>query len=292
MDPGAPLPRGLPPSGGMFHIWNKNRTLQKRAWKEKAARRRLSLRQFPNQIANCANPQGRPMGRITLGAFQGAASGPPARVRILLKNNALHLSPLTTIKCHGIPSIKPTLGEYKHRYPQGRTCGDRKFRAGLPRRLALRVLVGQHVNKIDRKGRVSVPKQFRDGLQAQGGSFVGVYVYPSFKEATIEACGEVFMERVAGSLDRHSMFSEDQDELAAVLLESAHQLPFDPEGRIVLPQVLIEHASLDGEALFAGRGDRFQIWQPAAYRDSRAQIFERLKTRKPTLQLDRPAGGA
>jgi MraZ protein len=154
------------------------------------------------------------------------------------------------------------------------------------------LLVGRHLNKIDRKGRVSVPKVFRDALQAQGAEGGnGVYVYPLFKAPGLEACGEEFMQRIAMSLDELDMFSNEQDELASVLLESAHMLAFDPEGRIVLPAELTDHAGIDGEALFVGRGHRFQIWNPETYRADRAEAIARARQRGATLSLrPRPAG--
>jgi MraZ protein len=121
----------------------------------------------------------------------------------------------------------------------------------------------------------------------------GVYVYPLFKAQGLEACGEEFMQRIAQSLDDLDMFSAEQDELASVLLESAHSLPFDPEGRIVLPGELVEHAGIDGEALFVGRGVRFQIWNPDTYQADRADAFARARARGATLALrpDRRTAG-
>ena len=136
------------------------------------------------------------------------------------------------------------------------------------------LLVGRYINKIDRKGRVSVPKPFRDALQPSNGGFVGVYAYPLFKDAAVEACDEEYMTRVAESVDD---------------LESAHQLPFDPEGRVVLPAELIACAGIDGEVLFVGRGRRFQIWNPETYQESRRDVVERIKSGGPTLKL-RPQG--
>jgi MraZ protein len=150
------------------------------------------------------------------------------------------------------------------------------------------LLVGQHTNRIDRKGRVSVPKQFRDFYQGKGG-FSGIYVYPSPKLAAIEACDESFMERVADSLDDLALYSDEQNDLAVVALESAHALPFDPEGRIVLPPQLVAHAGLDGEATFVGRGNTFQIWNPDAYQARHAEAFERVRERGATLTLRRAA---
>jgi transcriptional regulator MraZ len=157
---------------------------------------------------------------------------------------------------------------------------------GLSEGAVMPLLVGQHTNRIDRKGRVSVPKQFRDVYQGKGG-FPGIYVYPSPKLASIEGCDEQYMDRLAASLDDLALFSDEQNDLAAVILGSAHALPFDPEGRVVLPPDLVAHAGLDGEATFVGRGSTFQIWNPEAFKVRHAEAFERLRQRGATLPLRR-----
>ena len=145
------------------------------------------------------------------------------------------------------------------------------------------LFVGRHINKIDSKGRVSVPKPFRAALQGQGSQTL--YVYRLFKYAAIEACGEEFMARLSASLDEMDMFSDEQDDLAAIVLENAHPLSFDPEGRIVLPKELVDHASISERIAFVGRGARFQIWEPGAYQTNRAMAFERARVRGATLKL-------
>lgn len=149
------------------------------------------------------------------------------------------------------------------------------------------LLVGQHTNRIDRKGRVSVPKQFRDYYAAKGG-YAGIYVYPSPRLQAVEGCDEAYMERVAASLDDMALFSDEQSDLASVILGSAHALPFDPEGRIVLPADLIEYAGLDAEATFVGRGNTFQVWNPAAYAARHAEAAGRVREKGVTLALRRP----
>lgn len=147
------------------------------------------------------------------------------------------------------------------------------------------MFVGRHINKIDSKGRVSVPKAFRAALQAQGSQTL--YAYPLFKHAAIEACGEDFMTRLSASLDDLDMFSDEQDDLAAIVLENAHPLNFDPEGRIMLPRELAEHAGIGAQVAFVGRGARFQIWEPKAYQSNRETAFERARARGATLRLRR-----
>ncbi len=145
------------------------------------------------------------------------------------------------------------------------------------------LLVGRYVNKIDKKGRVSVPKPFRDAFAEQ--SFAGLYAYPLFKSPAIEACGEDFMVRLSESLEDLDMFSDEQDDLASVILENAHPLTFDPEGRVVLPQELLDHTGITTQALFVGRGSRMQIWEPDTYTKHAKQSFDRARSRGATLRL-------
>ena len=147
------------------------------------------------------------------------------------------------------------------------------------------LFVGRHINKIDKKGRVSVPKTFRSAFTSQ--SFSGLFVYPLFKVNAFEACDEAFMKRISDSLEDLPMFSDEQDDLS-VILESTHRLPFDPEGRVAMPKEVLRTACISTQVLFVGRGRRFQIWEPKAYEENRSQAFDRARGRGATLQLRQP----
>tara|TARA_R110002124_G_scaffold61962_1_gene169428 strand:+ start:31952 stop:32509 length:558 start_codon:yes stop_codon:yes gene_type:complete len=166
---------------------------------------------------------------------------------------------------------------------------------GSPKGVAVALLVGRHVNRIDRKGRVSVPKPFRAALsrgQSDADAFSGLYAFPSFKYPALEACDEAFMMRLAEGLEDLDVFSDDQDDLAAVILENARELPMDPEGRIVLTDDLRDYANIKGEVLFVGRGTRMMMWEPAAYEAQRGGAFERAKSRGMTLKLPKRPGAS
>jgi MraZ protein len=160
-------------------------------------------------------------------------------------------------------------------------------------------LIGRHINRIDKKGRVSVPKAFRDALskplsveQDVSALFSGIYLYRSFKHPAIEGCDEIFIRRIIDRLDKFDLFSDEQDDLAVTLLENSFEIAYDTEGRIMLPAELIGHAGLSDEALFVGRGTRFQIWQPEAYKDYNDRAFERVKNQGVTLRLKTLPDGA
>ena len=120
------------------------------------------------------------------------------------------------------------------------------------------LFLSRYDNKIDRKGRVSVPASYRNALASQ--SFSGIVAYPSPVSEAIECCGMDRMERLAAGIETFNPFSDEFGAFATAILSRAHQLSFDGEGRVMLPEPLLAHAGLDGLATFAGRGPVFQIW--------------------------------
>ena len=119
------------------------------------------------------------------------------------------------------------------------------------------------INKMDAKCRVSVPFTFRNSLQKQ--TFKGVIAFPSYQNNSIDACGIDRMESISDSLDRNHNYSKEEFDLISLYFGEAEQLPFDKEGRIILPKSLIKHASIEREVLFVGLGPTFQMWNPDDY---------------------------
>jgi MraZ protein len=143
------------------------------------------------------------------------------------------------------------------------------------------------VNKVDRKGRVSVPATFRAAVADQ--SFPGIIVFPSFKYAALDASGIKRMEEMSSRMDTLEEFSEDHENLG-MLFASSHSLPFDPEGRIILPETLAEHAHITESAAFVGLGKSFQIWEPTHFAEHQAMLRER--ARRQGTRLPPPGGPA
>ena len=152
------------------------------------------------------------------------------------------------------------------------------------------LLIGRYVNKIDKKGRVSVPKAFRDNFVHE--NFNGLYIYPSIRFEAIEACGESYFLRLTQHLnDSLEKFSPEQDDLLIAILDNAHALPFDPEGRVVIPIELLEMAGVSGEARFVGRADYFQIWDPKSHEEHRYRGLRQARERAVTLPPRRGSSG-
>ncbi|MDB5407478.1 MAG: putative Protein MraZ [Rhodospirillales bacterium] len=145
------------------------------------------------------------------------------------------------------------------------------------------------VNKVDRKGRVSVPASFRGALAEQ--SFNGIVAFRSFKSAAIEGSGIDRLDEMSNRLAELPEFSEDYDSLSWIFADS-QQIPFDSEGRIILPPFMVEHAGITENAAFVGLGRTFQIWEPTAYARHQDEMRERAKRQGITLPGRRPAAAA
>lgn len=145
-------------------------------------------------------------------------------------------------------------------------------------------------NKIDRKGRVSVPAPYRAILASE--PFGGIYAFPSLAQPAVEACGAARMEMLAASVNELPPFSPERVAMGTAIFERSHQLPFDPEGRILLPPALIEAAGLSELATFVGAGDHFYVWQPEAYEAHLAEAVNEAKAFAPTFQWRQPGGAA
>lgn len=147
------------------------------------------------------------------------------------------------------------------------------------------LFLSTYVNKVDRKGRVSVPASFRAALAGQ--SFAGIIAFRSFKTAAIEGSGIDRIEEMSARLDALEQFSEDYESLASIFAD-AQQLPFDGEGRVVLPEELVAHAEITDSAAFVGLGRTFQIWEPEAHKRHQSEMRERAKRQGTTLPAARP----
>jgi len=127
----------------------------------------------------------------------------------------------------------------------------------------LALFLSTYVNKVDRKGRVSLPAPFRAALGAEAEQ--GIVLFRSSTHLCLEGFSYGLVQDVSARLDQFDLFSADQDDLATTIFGEAVQVPIDGDGRIILPADLISHVAIADQAAFVGMGRKFQIWNPSAY---------------------------
>ncbi len=143
------------------------------------------------------------------------------------------------------------------------------------------LFLSTYVNKVDRKGRVSVPATFRSTLATHREPNL-VVLFPSFKVPALDGTGSDYVEEMKDRLETLDQFSDEHENLSW-LFADAHPLTMDGEGRIVLPEPLKEHASITTDVAFVGLGAMFQMWEPDRYAEHRSVVRERSRRQGATL---------
>ena len=143
------------------------------------------------------------------------------------------------------------------------------------------LFLSSYENRIDAKGRISVPASYRASLNLD--KFAGVVLYRSFTNKCIEGLSMSRMEQLAVATDKMGVFDNTLDDLSAWVFADARPLQFDVTGRIVIPNDLLKHAGIRDVALFVGRGNSFQIWNPSEFYKVQEKSLENLRASRPNL---------
>ena len=122
--------------------------------------------------------------------------------------------------------------------------------------------VGKFLNKIDKKGRVSVPAMWRPKLLGEG--FSGIVAQLTNGYNSVDGYSKNYLERYQDWLDKQDPLMEG-NEYEATLIFGSSMLPFDREGRVLLPELIRKKAQLENDALFVGMGRKFRIWEPSSF---------------------------
>lgn len=146
----------------------------------------------------------------------------------------------------------------------------------------MQLFLSSFQNKIDKKGRVSVPASFRAVLAKQ--EFQGIVVFRSLTLLAIEGLGMDRMEKLSQDFDTLDPFSQDYEDWTASVFADAHQLSFDSEGRVQLPEAFCTYAKISETVAFIGRGKSFQLWNPEIFCTYQQAARERLKHKEHMLR--------
>lgn len=142
-------------------------------------------------------------------------------------------------------------------------------------------------NKVDAKGRVSLPSDYRAIVKELSTEIV---CYRSLSAPCIEGCLEDSLDKLATEIENSTdFFSETQDNLTNLIFGDAKRFPFDSTGRIILTEKLLQHAGITDSAVFVGKGRKFQIWNPENWAKEEARIRAEVLKNRPVLKQNREA---
>jgi len=137
---------------------------------------------------------------------------------------------------------------------------------------------GESLNKVDGKGRVSIPVKFRRVLQnsdkdyTPGGAPRLYIAYGDPKKSYLECLSGDAYDEIDAMIQAEQRGTPLRKALEYLYYSKCDETTVDDTGRLVLPPAARDKIALDGEALFQGKGDQFHILNPDAARDAEADI--------------------
>ena len=151
------------------------------------------------------------------------------------------------------------------------------------------MFLSSYENKLDKKGRVSVPAAFRSHLSSLG--YNGFVTYPSFNHEALEACSEDRVEKLSNTIDSLNPFEEKRDYFATSVLSESVSLQFDSEGRVLITEKLLDHAKIKNSIFFVGLGKTFQIWEPKSFEKFKIVARKKAYQNRSNLKWDNKQTG-
>ena len=127
------------------------------------------------------------------------------------------------------------------------------------------MFLSTYENKLDKKGRVSVPASFRSYLSNTG--YNGI-------------------EKISNAIDTLNPFEDKKDYFATSILSESINLQFDSEGRILITEKLLRHAKIKNSMLFVGQGKTFQIWEPTSFEKFRVTARKKSNINRANLKWE------
>jgi MraZ protein len=142
------------------------------------------------------------------------------------------------------------------------------------------MFIGEHTFKVDGKGRVSIPADFRreleegDPLASQTGRPRMVIVYGHDAQKQLQVYTYNDYRALAAEIAQMPRGSQRRKIMQSLILNKARPTEVDSDGRLVLPQVLRDKIGLDGTAYFGGMGETFEIWKPETFEVPTASVTD------------------
>ena len=144
------------------------------------------------------------------------------------------------------------------------------------------MFLGQFQHNLDEKGRLMIPARYRELLAA------GAFITQGFDKCLM-VMTDVYFAQVYDRINSMNLADPTARLLRRLILSNAYPVEVDRVGRILVPANLREVIAVEGEAIVAGQGDYFEVWNPADWNLQMDQLqdIETNNQRFATLDLSR-----
>jgi transcriptional regulator MraZ len=144
------------------------------------------------------------------------------------------------------------------------------------------MFLGQYQHNLDEKGRLMIPARYRELLAA------GAFITQGFDKCLM-VMTDLHFKEVYDRINAMNMADPNARLLRRHILSNAYSVEIDRVGRILVPGNLRQIIGLENEAIVAGQGEYFEVWNPADWNEQMDQLqdVETNNQRFATLDLSR-----
>ena len=144
------------------------------------------------------------------------------------------------------------------------------------------MFLGQFQHNLDEKGRLMIPARYRELLAA------GAFITQGF-DRCLMVMTDAYFAQVYDRINSMNLADPTARLLRRLILSNAYPVEVDKVGRILVPGTLRQVIALNGEAIVAGQGDYFEVWNPVDWNQQMDQLqdIETNNQRFATLDLSR-----
>jgi MraZ protein len=144
------------------------------------------------------------------------------------------------------------------------------------------MFLGQFQHNLDEKGRLMIPARYRELLAA------GAFITQGF-DRCLMVMTDAYFAQVYDRINSMNLADPTARLLRRLILSNAYSVEVDKVGRILVPGNLRQVIALNGEAIVAGQGDYFEVWNPEDWNAQMNQLqdIETNNQRFATLDLSK-----
>jgi len=144
------------------------------------------------------------------------------------------------------------------------------------------------VNRIDAKGRVSVPAHFRSVVQKRG--YTELYALRCLDQPAMDVGGLDLLDRYEQRIAQEDPFLQTADDMSFFCHGDGMFLKLDQDGRITVTDQIRAYTGISTDIAFVGKGRCFQIWEPERFRAHSEAALERLRGIRRRASAALPTG--
>lgn len=130
------------------------------------------------------------------------------------------------------------------------------------------LFLGNALNGIDAKNRVSIPSSFREVLAARSlPAARTIILAPAEGADCLVGYDQSYPARARADLETRFAgdYGPDRQARFRAAFGAAEKVQIDDNGRIILSATMKDIGDIDRAALFWGTGDTFEVWNPASF---------------------------